>query len=55
MNIEYACTNACCMNIIWGHSINVTEFWKLNHLVMHETIKVFKFNMVLPSAFSSIS
>ena len=27
---------------------NVTEFWKINHFVAHETIRIFMFNLVLP-------
>ena len=26
----------------------VTEFWKINHFVAHETIRIFMFNLVLP-------
>ena len=26
---------------------NVTEFWKINHFVAHETIRIFMFNLVL--------
>jgi len=28
--------------------VNVTEFWKINHFVAHETIRIFMFNSVLP-------
>jgi len=27
---------------------NVTEFWKINHFVAHETIRIFMFNLELP-------
>ena len=26
---------------------NVTEFWKINHFVGHETIRIFKLSMAL--------
>ena len=29
-------------------TIYVTEFWKINHFVAHETIRIFKFNMLPP-------
>jgi len=28
--------------------INVTEFWKINQFTVHETIRIFIFNLVLP-------
>ena len=31
-------------NILVG--IRVTEFWKINHFIAHETIRIFMFNMV---------
>ena len=30
------------------HSKYVTEFWKINHFVTHEAIRIFMFNLVLP-------
>ena len=45
--------HACCISFIMDHLnsnniINVTEFQKINHFVVHETIRIFKLNMVLP-------
>ena len=28
--------------------VYVTKFWKINHFVVHETIRIFMFNLVLP-------
>ena len=28
--------------------LNVTEFWKINHFVARETVRIFKLTMALP-------
>ena len=37
-----------CYYTIKNIFLNVTEFWKINHLIVHETIRIFMFNLVLP-------
>jgi len=31
-----------CTTVIRWKSVNVTKFWKINHFVMHETIRILK-------------
>jgi len=40
-------TNQDDFNLDWWLTLNVTEFWRITHMVAPETIRIFEFSMAL--------